>query len=211
VRRDRHCRKGFCVQTDIEDGAAELATAVATRICHDVAGLLSALSGTLELAEDDPEAAELANETAAMLVARVQLLRAAWGGGAGPLDGAAIVAFAQGLPGIERLRLDVGDLAGELAEVPARLALCMLLAAVPGVPRGGAIRIANAAHGGVELTLCGIGAAWPEALASCVSTPAAWRDATAPRTLAAPLACMMAAQAGWRITLEGTTAVVAPE
>jgi histidine phosphotransferase ChpT len=198
------------VQTDIEDSAAELATVVVTRICHDVAGLLSALSGTLELAAEDPEAAELANETAASLVARVQLLRAAWGGGAGPLDAAAIAAFAQGLPGIERRRLDLADLKGELDEVPARLALCLLLAAVPGAPHGGCIRIANAARGGVHITLLGVGAAWPEALAQCVATRAAWRKATQPRTLPAPLACRLAAQAGWRITLDGATATAVP-
>lgn len=195
------------MQTEIKDAAAELATAVATRICHDLAGLLSALSGTLELAEDDPEAALLATETAAALIARVQLLRAAWGGGAGALDGPAIAGYAQGLPGIERLHLDVAGLQGELDEVPARLALCLLLAAVPGVPRGGAIRITNAPRGGVDLTLAGIGAAWPEALERCVSGRT---DAVVPRTLAAPLACRLAEQAGWRIVLSGATATAAP-
>lgn len=198
------------MQTDTEDAAAELATAVATRICHDLAGLLSALSGTLELADDDPEAALLASETAAALIARVQLLRAAWGGGAGPLDAAAIAAYAQGLPGIERLHLDVAGLDGELDEVPARLALCLLLAAVPGVPRGGAIRVTHAPQGGVDMTLAGIGAAWPATLARCVAGQAQLQDAIAPRTLAAPLACLLAAQAGWRIALNETTATVAP-
>ncbi len=202
--------KDFCVQTDIEGGVADFATAVATRICHDVAGLLSALTGTLELADEDPEAAVLATETAAALVARVQLLRAAWGGGAGPLDAAAIAALAQGLPGFERLRLDVAELDGELGEVAARLALCLLLAAVPGVPRGGGIRLAHAPHGGVCLTLLGIGATWPEALARCVAAQANWHDATAPRTLAAPLVCLLAAQAGWRIKLNGPDAIAAP-
>jgi hypothetical protein len=194
------------VQTEIDGRAAELATTVATRICHDLAGLLSALSGTLELAGEDPEAATLAAETAATLIARVQLLRAAWGGGAGPLGGAAIAGFAQGLPGIERLHLDVGGLEGELAEVPARLALCLLLAAGPGMPRGGGIRIADAPRGGVEVTLTGSGANWPESLASS----AAWREATTPRALAAPLACLLAEQAGWRILLSGATATAVP-
>jgi histidine phosphotransferase ChpT len=198
------------VQTEIDGRAAELATTVATRICHDLAGLLSALSGTLELAGEDPEAATLAAETAATLIARVQLLRAAWGGGAGPLGGAAITGFARGLPGIERLHLDVAELEGELEEVPARLALCLLLAAVPGMPRGGDIGIANARRGGVRITLAGIGAAWPESLASCVGSSAAWRGATTPRTLAAPLACVLAEQAGWRILLSGPTASAVP-
>jgi len=198
------------VQTDIEGGAAELATTVATRICHDLAGLLSALSGTLELAADDPEAAALAAETAATLIARVQLLRAAWGGGAGPLGGASIAGFAQGLPGIERLHLDATGVEGELADVPARLALCLLLAAIPGMPRGGGVRFANAPRGGVQITLTGVGAAWPETMANCVASKAAWGDAFRPRALAAPLACLLAEQAGWRISLAGATATATP-
>jgi histidine phosphotransferase ChpT len=199
------------VQTAIEDNTADLCSALATRICHDVAGLLGTLAGMLEMAAEDAEAAALAGETAGVLAARVRLLRAAWGGGGGPMDAAALAGFAQGLPGIERLQLDFSGLDGELTEAPARLVLCLLLGALPGMPRGGTIRISAAPRGGARLVLSGPGAAWSEGLS-------AWGDpavaaqvaAAAPRGMAAPLACLLAARDGWgvRVGAEGSTVTV---
>jgi histidine phosphotransferase ChpT len=203
------------VQITLEDDsltrAATLSATLATRLCHDVAGLLGTLAGTLDLADEDPEARALAAETAQTLIARVRLLRAAWGGAAGPLDAGAIADLAEGLPCIERLRLDLAGLPGELAETPARLTLCLLLAALPGLHRGGTITLAADQDGGASMTLAGTGAAWPDNLLDCIASDAAcWAATDGPRGLAAPLACLIARAAGWRIAVEGQSARILP-
>ncbi len=196
------------MQTSLEDQAAEraasLAATLATRLCHDVAGLLGTMAAMIDMADEDPEAKLLAAETARTLMARVRLLRAAWGGGAGPLDAAAIAGLAEGLPGIERLRLDLSGLPDQLAEAPARLALCLLLAALPGMPRGGVITIASAGRGGVQVSLTGPSAAWPALLADGAS----WATAGSPGGLAVPLACLVAESIGWCVRVNGGTALV---
>jgi hypothetical protein len=195
--------------TTPQDNALRLSSTLATRLSHDVAGLLGTLAGTLDMA--DAEAGALAAETAAALIARVRLLRAAWGGGGGPLDALTLAKLAQGLPGIERLQLDFSELRAPLADVPARLALCLLLAALPGMPRGGAVAVGAAPRGGVRVTLGGAGTAWPALLAACAASEAAcWDAAASPRDVAAPLLCLLAASKGWRIMLEGASARAVP-
>ncbi len=197
------------MQTTLEDDAVRLAATVATRLCHDVAGLLGILAGTLDLADEDPEARLLAAETAQTLITRVRLLRAAWGGNGGAMDAGAIAGLAAGLPGIERLRLDFSGLPGELAETPARLLLCVLVAAAPGLARGTALSFQPAGHGGVRIDIAGKAATWPASLLGCVTSDAALREAsTAPRDVAAPLACLLAREHGWLIRLEETSLTV---
>jgi histidine phosphotransferase ChpT len=179
----------------------EVLSLLATRICHDFAGALGTLAGTLELAaEEGGEAALLSQEIAGVLVARVRLLRAAWGGGAGTLDAGALGGMALGLAGVERLRLDFSGLDGELEEVPARLALCLLLVAGTVLPRGGGIAVAHAAGGGVAVTLDG--GIWPQGLA----VPD-W--AAGPRGMPVPMAALTALAHGWSIRVDGAVAVAA--
>jgi histidine phosphotransferase ChpT len=200
------------MHTAIEDRSLRLATTLAARLCHDMAGLLGTLGAVVDLTAEDPEAHDLAVETVATLSARVRLLRTAWAGAGGPLDAADIAALAQGLPGIERLRLDFSALDGPLAETPARLVLCLLLAALPGLPRGGALSLATAPRGAVRITLSGPGAAWPALLADCAASDAAcWRATDAARTLAAPLACLLAGSAGWRVAVDGAGVLLSPK
>jgi histidine phosphotransferase ChpT len=185
--------------------AVELASTLATRLCHDMAGLLGTLAGTLDMADEDPEAKELAAETLETLIARVRLLRTAWGGGGGDLDAGAIADLAAGLPGIERWRLEMSDLPGTLEETPARLVLCLMLTALGGMPRGGVMSLAAAPLGGVRIGLAGKSAGWPAALAECAASDAACRrGAQTPGGLPAPLVCLLARQAGWRIEVDGS-------
>ncbi len=197
--------------TTRQDNAARLASTLATRLCHDVAGLLGTLAGTMDMGAADAEARALAAETAAALIARVRLIRIAWGGGGGPMEAPALAELATGLPGIERLQLDFSALQAPLAEVPARLALCLLLVALPGMKRGGAVAIGDAARGGVRVTLAGAGTAWPTLLAACAASEAAcWDAAASPRDVAAPLLCLLAGSNGWRVMVEGATARAVP-
>lgn len=200
------------MRTTLEADAVRLAAIVSTRLCHDVAGLLGILAGTMELADEDPEARLLAVEAAGTLITRVRLLRAAWGGGGGAMDAGALAGLAAGLPGIERLRLDFSGLPGELAETPARVLLCVLVAAAPGLPRGTALSFQPAPRGGVRVDIAGSAAAWPAPLLLCASNEAALREAAStPRDVAAPMACLLARHHGWVIRVEADTlAVVRP-
>lgn len=197
------------LQSSLEDDAVRLAASVATRLCHDMAGLLGILAGTLDMADEDPEAKVLAAETAQTLITRVRLLRAAWGGDGGAMDAGAIAGLAAGLPGIERLRLDFAGLSDELAETPAQLLLCVLVAATTGLPRGTMLSFRTVPHGGVCLKIAGSAAAWPPSLLACANSETAlWEAATAPRDVAAPLACLLARDHGWQIRVEGDSVMV---
>ena len=187
-----------------------LAENVARRICHDFASLLGTLNGLTELSAEDPEAALLAAETARRLVARLQLVRGAWGGGGDDLDAAAIMGLAEGLPGAERLRVDCAALEGVLEGVAARLCLCLLLTGAGAMPRGGTIRVGSAgcAEGGcpgIWVALDGPRAAWPASLTE--PTDASEAD---PRGLPAALCQLLAAGSLWRISVEDTRAVARP-
>ncbi len=182
------------------------ASAVTARLCHDVAGLLGTLAGTLELIDEEPEAAGLAADTAAALSARLRLLRTAWGGGGGAMDGAAIIALAQGLPGAERIRLDTTALPGILEEEAARLAMCLLLAAAPTLPRGTLVTLTGTPFGGFIIRLEGPNATWPAALAA--SPPL--RPGQTQGALAASYAQLLAAQTGWQLDATGTSVTANP-
>lgn len=68
--------------------ALRLAELLAARLCHELAGPIGALAGTLELAIEDADGAgfALALEQAAATAARLRLVRAAWGLPGEPLD-----------------------------------------------------------------------------------------------------------------------------
>ena len=94
-----------------------LAFTLGARLCHDLAGTLGALAGTLDLAADgqDPEALELAAACAREASARLRLLRAAWSANPEQPDLPRLIA---GLPGAERLTVDLSAMRPELAEAP---------------------------------------------------------------------------------------------
>jgi hypothetical protein len=194
------------------DAALKLAECLTTRLCHDVAGLVATLSGTLEMALEDGgggEAADLASEAAAMLAARVRLFRAGWGGG--DLERSNFSALAGGLPGRGKLSLDLAGLenahaTGALAEGGARLVLCLLLAACAGLPFGGQILGMAAPGGGFTLAIAGRNAAWPSGLTGGHEVLAE----ASPSLLAAPMAAMVAAGLGWRLDVDGAVLRASP-
>ena len=69
---------------DIEFGL-RLAELLATRLCHDISGPLNTMLGAADVAEDDPsatpEAFGLMVDSSRAMAARLQVCRAAWGGG----------------------------------------------------------------------------------------------------------------------------------
>jgi histidine phosphotransferase ChpT len=189
--------------------ALPLAECLATRLCHDVAGLVGTLAGTLEMAleegQPDAEAAQLATDATRLLGARIRLYRAAWGGG--EPDGVPLATLTEGLPNRARVKLELATIAPAFTDDPTdpdalkpggpRLLLCLLLAGCAGLHGGGTIAARPEPGGGFSMTLTGRHAAWPEEL---VGPPPAELEA---RELAAPMAAMVAAALGWRLTLKG--------
>jgi histidine phosphotransferase ChpT len=185
---------------EAQDERLVLAQAVARRLCHDVAGLLGTLSGTLDLIGAEPEAASLAAETAAVLSARLRLLRSAWGGGVEALDQAAIQALGPGLPGFERLRLHCAAVAEPLEGPAARICLCLLLVGAASLPKGGTLLLGGG-EAAIWVELEGPGAAWPAVLSGDVAD--AWAEVDLPRALPAALCRLLAAAAGWQLSVAG--------
>ncbi len=184
----------------------DFAETLTSRLCHDMAGLVATLSGTLELVLEDQgaetEAATLATDAARALAVRLRLYRAAWGGG--DLEQASLAALAEGLPNRARLTLDLAPLDEArrrcaLDEEAARLVLCLLLAASAGMPMGGRIA-GRLAPPGLAIAIDGRNAAWPGAQAG---GPAA--------ALAAPMARMLASSMGWGLSVEGSEMIARPD
>ena len=181
-------------------GGLALAFTLTARLCHDMAGTLGALAGTLELAAEgqDPEALELALACARELSARLRLLRAAWSADPEPAELPRLVA---GLPGAERLTVDLSAMAPGLAEAPGRLAVNLLLLAAQALPRGGSIRM-QGGDGAISIEIAGPRAAWPDTLGKCLSDESALQAACAStREVGLAVTCLLARQLGMTITL----------
>ena len=185
---------------------------LATRICHDLSGPLNTLMAALEIANEDPDGAAdalpVAGDASVVLGQRLRLLRAAWGGGGGPMALDEIAALAAGLPG-RNLRLDFGELQAErqFSAPAARLVLNALMLAAEALPGGGVIQLSGDSRRQVMLQLSGNGAGWPPGFIGCLADPqAAGRaleqagGATA-RTLQGPLLAVLAQTLGLRISV----------
>ncbi len=171
-----------------------LGAALCARLCHDLAGSLGALTGTLELAaeENDREALDLALTISREIGARLRLLRAAWGTESDipPLD-----TLLPGLSGCEKLTLDTKALTATAPD-SLRLCLSLLMVAAAGLPRGGTIRLSGPDNR-LLLDIEGPRAAWPEALSHCLAGNDALIEACgSPRLMAIALACLQARALG---------------
>lgn len=188
-----------------------LAELLAMRLCHDISGPLGTLMGSLDMVNEDPEAAEealsLATEVSAGLVKRLRFLRAAWGGGTAALDVQELRALAEGLPHTRRLTIDFDQLATNITFAPpaARLILNLLLLAVESLPGGGNITLTGDPRRDVIITIAGPRAAWPSGFATCIADEAqAWaaladEGGETSRVMQGPLTALIARAAGMRL------------
>ncbi len=193
---------GSMPRSDDSQDELSLALTLCARLCHDLAGTVGALAGTLELAAEgqDGDALALAVECAREVSARLRLLRAAWG--ANP-DGCNLQGLTAGLPGAERLAIDLSGLAPGLAEAPGRLAANLLLLAAGSLPRGGSISLAGD-NRTMLVEIAGPRAGWPAGLAACLADRTALRAACAhTRDVGLAVTCLVARQLGLVITLHG--------
>ncbi len=180
-----------------------LAGTLCARLCHDLAGSLGALTGTLEMAaeENDREALILSVALAQELTARLRLLRAAWGTGNDLPD---LASLQPGFPCADRLRLDTTQLEATDERV-RRLALSLMMAASMALPRGGVIRV-QGTDAGLAVAIEGPRAAWPDVLTSSVGNDDALLYACeAPRSMPVAQACLQARALGMTIRIEHET------
>jgi histidine phosphotransferase ChpT len=180
-----------------------LAGTLCARLCHDLAGSLGALTGTLEMAaeENDREALLLSVALAQELTARLRLLRAAWGTGSDLPD---LESLHAGFPSAERLRLDATQLDASDERV-RRLALSLMMAATTALPRGGTIRV-RGTDAKLALEIEGPRAAWPEVLKACATDDGALLEACeTPRAMPVAQACLQARALGLTIRIDDDT------
>jgi histidine phosphotransferase ChpT len=180
----------------------ELASALCARLCHDISSPLGTLSGTLELASEEPEQAEealaLAGEAATFMVNRLQLLRAAWAGDCGPMNRSRLAGLTAGLPGRVKAKLDElspGPFDGPLA----RVLLNLLMLGAEALPSGGVVALSGEPATGIILTVEGRSVRWDAGLASALLDPPS-APATDPRMVQMPLTARLAHAAGLRLS-----------
>lgn len=197
---------------DVVD-ALVLAEILTTRLCHDLAGHVSALTSAVEVLRDDPipdpEALDLANDAGIALVNRLRLARSAWGRVGGPMAVDELRALAEALPhrGV-RMALDGVDDSGSFAPAAARLTLNVLLLAAEALPLGGIVEACGQPQQDLVVRIRGPQAAWPAGFASMLTDPAAAVGSlrqtdvvAATRSLQASFTALIAHATGQRVSL----------
>lgn len=195
------------------DEALRLAEVLCARLCHDIAGSLGALIGSLDLAGEKDvgmaeEALELASTTARTLVARLRLLRAAWAGTDTPLDLPTLADLARGLPP-RRLELDLSAMPSGTVLDPTlgRVVLNLVLLAAEALPAGGTIWLERT-DGDLLIGVVGANSAWPAALGTALAGGARIES---PRELQAPLTVLLARAAGLGLSALMPAGAAAPD
>lgn len=187
-----------------------LAEALATKLCHDLAGALGTLMGALEMAGEDAElqaeAIPLARDAAAVLAARLRLARLAWGSLADDLGAGDIKALAAGLPAGRRIRVDLSGLAPERRFAPdaARLLLNLLILGVESLSGIGELTAIDTPGGEIMLQISGPRAAWPTGFAAQLAEAGtALRSASDPsaREVQGLLTALIAHASGRRVSM----------
>ncbi len=193
--------------------ALQLAELLCARLCHDIAGPLGALIGSLDLAsEADGDLAEeaigMARETGRSLISRLRLLRAAWAGNGTELDLASLAELAQGLPR-PRLLLDVSALSPTTVFDPkvGRVVLNLVLLAAEALPSGGTIRL-DRAEDDLLVGVSGRRSAWPAGLGAALAGRVSFES---PRELQAPFTVALARAAGLGLSILMPTGPQPPE
>lgn len=181
----------------------QLAELLATRLCHELAGVSGSLLGVLELAAEQAgagnEAVALARETAHELTRRLHLLRAAWGVAASTMDRAQLQELLAGAPVGRRVQIDLSGLDKEASFPPhiARLLLNLALLGAESLCGEGRAALQGSPELGIVTTIEGPRAAWPAALAEMLIDPcSAWRNLEGPRQVQAPLTALLAQASG---------------
>ena len=186
---------------------ARFARLVSARLCHDLGGAVATLAGTLDLVEAaaaNDEMLALSRETALALRQRLKLYAAAWTGPNNPADAEMLADLLAGAPAAARVRFACERLAPRMM-LPAQLvplALNAALLAAEALPRGGTVHLSGTVEAGLVIWPEGRSAAWPPPLLAMLSgtAPAELMEG-GPRLVLAPLLGLLAAEAGWQLSL----------
>lgn len=190
----------------------QLAELMAARLCHDLSGPVGPMAGMVELALEEPADAEEAltviGQTADGLIARIRLLRAAWGGDCGAMDIETIAGLVTAGLARKKVTIDVSGLVGTapgetcLAPDTARLLLNVLILGVESLPTGGTLTCAGQPAGDILISIAGPRAAWPAGLAACLIDPSAARELmTTPQSVQLPFTALLASRPGPRLAM----------
>lgn len=184
------------------DEPLRIAECLCARLCHDMAGALGALMGSLDLAREDErmagDAIAIASQAGRGLVARLRLLRTAWVGDGMPLGLARLAELAAGLAD-RRMVLDLAALPPATLFDPAvgRVVLNLVLLGAEALPAGGTVWLERV-EPDVVLGVAGPRVEWPSGLAASLAGEAAIED---PRAVQAPLTVLLARAAGLDVSL----------
>ena len=186
----------------------DLASLLASRLCHDVVGPVGAIQNGLELMAEDESMTEMAmdliRKSALQASAKLQYARMAYGaaGGADVLDPAEAGRLTGGMFHGERATLD-WTWGGEAApRIPVKLAMLLATYALGAVPRGGTVTVS---HGEEGVRVVAEGQVRTPQFLDIVTGGGEISD---PRAVPALCIERLAESAGWRIVSEvdnGTT------
>jgi histidine phosphotransferase ChpT len=129
-----------------------VAELLATRLCHDLIGPVSAIGNGVELlADEEPgfirEAVALVGDSARKANKSLQFYRFAYGFSGGGLTGPAPHALAADFFSEVAVECDYGEAVRELSLGQQKLACAMLASAAEGLPRGGRLVVTAGALG----------------------------------------------------------------
>ena len=181
----------------------ELASLLASRLCHDVVGPVGAIQNGLELIAEDEAMAEMAmdliKKSAAQATAKLQYARMAYGaaGGADVLDPAEAGRLTAAMFAGERAALAWEWNGAPAPRVPVKVAMLLATFALGAVPRGGTVTVR---HEEDALTVLAEGASVRKPPFSELVTEGG--ETADPRAVRAVLIERLALENGWRIVME---------
>lgn len=179
----------------------DLASLLASRLCHDVVGPVGAIQNGLEMMAEDESVAEMAmdliRKSARQASAKLQYARMAYGaaGGAEVLDPAEAGRLTAEMFAGERATLDWTWAGDPAPKGPVKLAMLLATFALGCVPRGGTISVRHN-DAGLEVRAAGSSVRTPPFLDVATGGGGEVMD---PRAVQALLIDRLAAAEGWRI------------
>ncbi|WP_420394545.1 histidine phosphotransferase family protein [Acuticoccus sp.] len=180
----------------------DLASLLASRLCHDVVGPVGAIQNGLELMAEDQSmtamAIDLIRKSAEQATAKLQYARMAYGsaGGAEALDPGEAGRLTAGMFVGERARLDWTWDGPAAPRVPVKLAMLMATFALGAVPRGGTVKVA---HAGETVAVVASGEGQPLRSPPFLDVVSEGGEASDPRAVPALCIHRLAASLGWRV------------
>lgn len=188
----------------------ELASLLASRLCHDVVGPVGAIQNGLELIAEDESMTEMAmdliRKSAAQATAKLQYARMAYGaaGGAEMLDPAEAGRLTTAMFEGERASLDWQWAGAAQPRLEVKLAMLLATFALGAVPRGGTVTLVHSEETGLAITAEGATIRTPP----FVELVTQGGDTQDPRAVQALLIERFAAEIGWTVKADpGETAM----